>query len=81
MAITDKTITIRGAQAVVTSVALYPQPDGKVHVVVHGEERSPGGGIVPLDSARQTFPAGVAILDNMLARALRELRLANGLET
>lgn len=80
MPVQDKTVVVRGSQAVVSSVTMYPQSDGSVVVVVSGATKDAGGGGVDLAQA-QIRTNGVAVIDNLMARALSELRKANGLET
>lgn len=81
MPIQNKTITIQGNSVALASVTLYPQPGGGTVVVAVGATVDAQGNAVPLEAAHVTVPAGVGAVDNLLARALRELRLANGLET
>lgn len=80
MPIQDKVVTIKGAQAVVSSVTLYPQADGSVILTAHGVSKDASGKVVQLEEARLQV-SGIAVIDNLCARALIELRKANALET
>ncbi len=79
MPIQDKVVTIRGTQAVVNSVTLHPQADGSVVLTAFGTSKDAGGALVQLGEARLQV-SGVPVIDNLVARALIELRKANGLE-
>lgn len=80
MALQNKTITLLGASAKLSSFAVYPQADGTFRVTISGVADD-GAGNVDQIAATVQFPSGVGVLDNMSARALTELRKANGLET
>lgn len=80
MAIQNKTITLLGAQAKVVSFTVYPQANGTFVVTVAGTATD-GAAFTQQLAATVNVAAGVAVLDNMAARALMELRKANGLET
>lgn len=80
MAIQNKTVTLLGANAKLVSFTVYPQASGAYSVVINGVVDD-GAGFTDQLSASVNFPSGVAVLDNMSARALTELRKANGLET
>ncbi len=79
MALTDKTQTILAAQTTLASVTLFPLPDGSVVLMANGSTKDAGGNVVALNVGRIQV-TGVAVLDNLVARALTELRKANGLE-
>lgn len=79
MAIQDKAITIKGTLTAVASITLYPQADGSVIITAQGSTKDSLGNTVTLNEARLQV-TGVAVIDNMIARALNELRKANGLE-
>lgn len=79
MAIQDKVVTIFGAQTVLGSVTLLPQADGSVVLTASGTTRDSNGATVALNEARMRV-TGVAVIDNLVARGLTELRKANGLE-
>ena len=80
MALTNKTVTVLAANAKVASFTVYPQADGKFVVAIAGTATD-GANFTEQLAASVTVPAGVAVLDNMAARALTELRKANGYET
>lgn len=79
MAIQNKSVTITGASTKLTSVTLYPQLDGSVVISAIGTASDGSATPVSLSEARLQA-TGVAALDNMVARALTELRKTNGLE-
>lgn len=79
MAIQNKSVTILGATAKVSSFTVFPQADGSYVISAGGTATDSLSGIEQL-SLTANFPA-VAVLDNMSARVLTELRKANGLET
>jgi hypothetical protein len=80
MAIQNKTITLLGATAKVVSFTVYPQPDGTWAVTISGTATD-GAVFVQQMTAARSYAAGVAILVNMAAGALLELRTQNGLES
>lgn len=81
MAIQDKPITIKGSLTTVSSLSLYPQADGTIVLVASGSTKDANGNNVTLLDARLQVVAGtVPVIDNLLARALTEVRKANGLE-
>lgn len=77
--IQDKSITLVGLQAALGQVTLFPQADGSVLLVASGTTKDAGSNVVALKEAR-IQALGVVALDNLVARALSELRKANGLE-
>lgn len=79
MAIQNKAVTILGAQTALAAVTLYPQADGSVVLVAAGSTKDNLNATVPLSEARLQV-SGVAAIDNLVSRALTELRKANGLE-
>jgi hypothetical protein len=80
MAIQNKTVTLLGASAKVNSFTVYLQADGSYRVTIAGIATD-GAAFEEQLAAAISVPSGVAVLDNMSARALVELRKANGLET
>ena len=80
MALTNKTVTVLAATAKVASFTVYPQAGGAFIVTVSGSATD-GASFTEQLAATVNVPAGVAVLDNMAARALTELRKANGYET
>lgn len=80
MAVKDVTLTLVGAQAAVAQVVLYPQVDGSCVLVATGVTKDNAAKLVTLAEAKLSIPAGTPAIDNLLARALQELRKANGLE-
>jgi hypothetical protein len=79
MPLTDKPITVIAAQTAISALTLYPQPDGSVVLVAVGATKDSGGSVVALKEARLQV-TGLAVIDNLVARGLTELRKANGLE-
>lgn len=80
MAIQNKTVTLLGANAKLISFTVFPQPNGTFVVTINGTVDD-GAAFTDQLAASVSFPAGIAVLDNMSNRALIELRKANGLET
>lgn len=80
MAVINKSITLQGATAKVVSFTVYPQTNGSYVVTVAGTATD-GAAFTEQLATTLTIPAATAVLDNMSARALTELRKANGLET
>lgn len=80
MAIQNKSITVVGAQTAVERITMFPQADGSVVLTAIGKARDLGGLPVDLKEAYLRV-TGVAAVDNLVARALIELRKANDLET
>lgn len=82
MAIQDSVVTIKGDQAAVGMLGIAPQADGSILLEVYGKSKDSLGRDVTLKTASMKIqPGNVAAVDNMLVRALSELRKANGLET
>lgn len=80
MAIQDKSLTIKGDQVAVLSVSIAPH-GSQIVLNVSGETKDANGARVVLDVVSLTIGAGqVPAIDNLLARALIELRKGNGLE-
>lgn len=79
MAVQNKTVTLLGASAKVTNFTVTPRADGSYAVSIVGTTTD-GAAFVEHLLADISIPSGVAVLDNMSARALTELRKANGLE-
>lgn len=81
MAIQDKSVTLVGAQTILFSLTMMPNQDGSTTIVASGSTKDSLGNIEQLNPARIIVqPGQVAAVDNMMARALSELRKANGLE-
>lgn len=81
MAIQDKAITIIGSQSTLIGVLLAQNPDGSITMVAQGHTKDGLGNSIRLDDAKMTIqPGQIAVIDNLLARALSEVRKANGLE-
>lgn len=87
MPIQNRTITLNGTDAKVLAVSISPQykPDGTVdHIVLAavGVTKDGTGKEVVLENLQVKIqPGQMAPVDNILARALIELRKQNGLET
>ena len=82
MAIQDKAVTVIGSDARVIALQIAPQPNGKIAVSVAGMSKDSAGNDVGLSQFNVLLdPGQLAAVDNVLARALIELRKANGLET
>lgn len=82
MATQDKSVVLKWDQAVVVQIAIIPQPNNRITIQVAGTTKDSNGNLVNLAVATLDIAAGqVSAVDNMLARALIELRKANGLET
>lgn len=82
MAVQDKTVTVKGSDAKVVALQIAPQSSGKIAVSVIGSSNDSLGNEVGLSQLNILLdPGQIAAVDNMLARALIELRKANGLET
>jgi hypothetical protein len=79
MALTDKPITIVAAQTALTKLEAWPQANGSVTLIAFGSTRDGGGNVIPLLNATLNV-TGLPVIDNLVARALTELRKANGLE-
>ncbi len=80
MAIVNKSITLLGSTAAVSSFTVFLQPDGSYRVGVNGTVTD-GASFMEQLAAQKSYPAGTNVLDNMSAAALTELRKQNGLET
>lgn len=80
MPVKDVTLTLKGDRAAVAQVILYPQIDGSCVLVASGITYDSASQVVTLKEAKVPCPAGTDVLDKLLARALTELRKANGLE-
>lgn len=81
MAIQDSTITLKGDQAAVGMLGILPQSDGSILLEVRGTVKDSAGEVHGLGVAQiKVQPGQVPVIDNMLARALTELRKANKLE-
>ena len=82
MALQDKTITIRHADTKVLGLSIVPKADGSITLSVGGTSKDSNGNVLVLEGSELTVqPGQVAVIDNLLARALIELRKKNGLET
>lgn len=82
MPIADKVVTLKANSTAVSAIHIYPQVDGSFVVHVEGVTRDDTNQLVNLSPAKLAPAAGqVASLDGIAARALVELRKANGLET
>lgn len=79
MAIQNKTVTMLGATAKVSAFTIYPQADGSYIATITGTVTD-GASFTDQLSATKSYGSGVAILNNMAAAALQELRIQNGLE-
>lgn len=79
MAIQNKTVTFQGSLTTLTSFNVFLQAGGAYTVVASGVATD-GSGNTQQIAVTINLPAGTAVLDNMAARALTELRKANGLE-
>jgi hypothetical protein len=79
MTITNKTVTILGSTAKLSSFTVYPQADGSYVVTANGTATD-GASFSEQIATSASFPAGTNVLDNMSAAALQKLRIANGLE-
>ena len=81
MAVKDVVLTLKGDQAAVSKLEIYPAPDGTAAVIVSGFTKEAGGKTVNMEQASlKVRITDIAAVENMLARALMELRKANGLE-
>lgn len=81
MAIQDKTLTIIGSQAKVTSVMIRPIDASSYEVSVSGSSVDGSGNVVDLDPFHVVILVGqVTAIDNLVAVALTKLRQSNGLE-
>lgn len=80
MPIQNKTVTLLGASTKLVSFTIFPQADGSYRVSVAGTADD-GSGFTEQLAAAKSYPAGTAVLDNISAVALSELRKQNGLET
>lgn len=82
MAVIDKNITILGASTVVDTITITPRPDGGSFVTVSGHTSNNLGARVELSQYNITLNLGqFAPVDQMIAAALIQLRIANGLES
>lgn len=80
MTIQNKSVTILGSSAKLSSFTVFPQADGS-YIVTAAGSATDGGSFSQQLAVSQSFPAGTNVLDNMAAAALQKLRQANGLET
>jgi hypothetical protein len=80
MTVLNRSITILGATAKVTSFTVYPQLDG-TYVVTAVGTATDGASFTEQLTVTQSFGSGVAVLNNMSAAALLALQQANGLST
>lgn len=80
MAIINKTVTILGSTAKLTSFTIYPQADGTYRVAINGTV-SDGANFIDNIETTASYGSGVAVLNNMSAAALARLRADNGFET
>lgn len=82
MATQDVSLTLKWDQAKVGMVGIVPQADGSIILEAYGSTKDGAGVEHGLARAQiKIQPGQVAAVDNMLARALIELRKANGLES
>lgn len=82
MPILDRNITVRGADAKVTGLALEPLAGGAIKITVFGTSKDSAGKDIALEPYSVTVqPGQLVAADNMLARGLVEIRKANGLES
>lgn len=84
MATQDVTVsvTMKWDQAAVVLAGIAPQKDGSIMLEVHGTTKDQNGANVNLSPVQISVqPGQVAVIDNLLARALTELRKKNGLES
>ena len=79
MTIQNKSVTLLGASAKLTSFTVYPQADGSYIVSINGTATD-GAAFVDQLATTATFGSGVAVLNNMSAAALQRLRIDSGLE-
>jgi len=80
MTIQNKTVTMLGSTAKVTSFTIYPQADGTFVATINGTVTD-GAAFTDQLAATQTYPSNTTVLSNCAAAALTELRKQNGLET
>ena len=80
MTVQNKTTTLVGASAVVTQAGFIPQADGSTLVVVSGTATDSLGNVQVLTPVQVSYPAGTALIANIMAAALSKIRIANGLE-
>lgn len=80
MPVQNKTITLLGASAKVTSFTVYPQDDGTFRATIAGT-CTDGAAFTEQLSTTASYGSGVAVLNSMTAAALMRLRQDNGLET
>ena len=80
MAIVNKSITLLGATAKLTSFTVYPQADGSFQVAINGTVTD-GAQFTEQITTTANYGSGVAVLANMATAALQRLRTDNGLET
>lgn len=81
MAIVNKAVQIRGADARVAVMQLYPQPDGNVVIVISGQTKDSEGLPHALKEAQVIYSPGANdAMDDLLKGCLAALRKVNGLE-
>lgn len=81
MAIKDRAVTIKGSDAKVTCVSIYPQPNGGAVFSVVGVTNDSDGRAVALKEARIEYSGGENnSTDNLLRFCLDALRKVNELE-
>lgn len=82
MPVINKSVTVLGASTVVDSIHIYPRAGGASSVTVNGHTLDSLGNSVPLADFSINLTAGqFPPADQMIAAALAQLRIANGLET
>lgn len=80
MPIVNKSITLIGTTAKLSSFTVYPQADGSFTVTINGTVTD-GATFTEQLATTANYGSGVATLNNMAAAALQRLRTDNGLET
>lgn len=79
MTIQNKSVTMLGSTAKLTSFTVYPQADGSYVVTAVGTVTD-GAAFTDQIASTASFGSGVAVLNNMSAAALQRLRIDNGFE-
>lgn len=80
MAAKDKQIVVKGSEAVVTALQLFPQADGSVVVIVAGGSKDSDGQVVGLSEARGRFQMSDPAIGLLFQIARQALRQENGLD-
>lgn len=81
MAIKDRAVTIKGSDAQIASLQIFPQPNGDVVIIVAGQTKDSEGMPRALKEAQVVYrPGANDVVSRLLGHALDALRKVNDLE-